>query len=130
MPKNVIVCCDGTNNQFGLCNTNVVRLAELVERDPTRQVCYYDPGGGTLPEQGFVTAPGKKFSEWRALAFATDLDDKVCVAYAHLMDVWEPGDKVFLFGFSRGAYTARVLAAVLHALGLLPRGNAQLLPYV
>lgn len=51
-------------------------------------------------------------------------------AYAYLMDVWEPGDQVFLFGFSRGAYTARVLAAVLHAFGLLPRGNTNLVPYV
>ena len=130
MPKNIIVCCDGTNNKFGICNTNVVRFVELVERDPARQVCYYDPGVGTLPDQGFTTTMGKKISEWWKLAFATDLNDKVCVAYAHLMDVWEPGDKVFLFGFSRGAYTARVLAALLHAVGLLPRGNTQLLPYV
>jgi uncharacterized protein (DUF2235 family) len=41
-----------------------------------------------------------------------------------------PGDRVFLFGFSRGAYTARVLAGVLHALGLVPRGNQNLIPYV
>jgi hypothetical protein len=46
------------------------------------------------------------------------------------MDFWKPGDRVFLFGFSRGAYTVRVLAGLLHALGLLPRGNRQLVPYV
>jgi len=46
------------------------------------------------------------------------------------MDFWEPGDRVFLFGFSRGAYTARVLAGLLHALGLLPRGSYNLTPYV
>lgn len=130
MPKNIVICCDGTNNQFGICNTNVVRLVQGIERDSTRQVCYYDPGIGTLPELGFVTTLGKRLSRWRALAFATDLHDKVCVAYAHLMEMWEPGDKVFIFGFSRGAYTARVLAAMLHALGLLPAGNSQLLPYV
>jgi uncharacterized protein (DUF2235 family) len=45
------------------------------------------------------------------------------------MDYWEPGDKVFLFGFSRGAYTVRVLAALLHSLGLLPHGNHNLVPY-
>jgi uncharacterized protein (DUF2235 family) len=130
MSKNIIVCCDGTNNQFGVCNTNVVRIAQLIERDSDRQICYYDPGIGTLPELGFRATVRERFSRLRAQAFATDLHEKVCIAYAHLMEVWEPGDKVFLFGFSRGAYTARLLAAVLHALGLLPRGNAQLLPYV
>ena len=130
MPKNIVVCCDGTNNQFGICNTNVVRIAELVERDPALQLCYYDPGVGTLPEQGMLTRIGRTWSRWMALAFATDIKEKVSTAYAHLMEVWEPGDRVFLFGFSRGAYTARMLAAVLYALGLLPKGNTQLLPYV
>lgn len=129
MSRNIIVCCDGTNNQFGICNTNVVRIAELVERDPTQQLCYYDPGIGTLPEQGMLTRTGRALSRCLALAFATDIKNKVSTAYAHLMEVWEPGDRVFLFGFSRGAYTVRMLAAVLHALGLLPKGNTQLLPY-
>lgn len=130
MPRNLIICCDGTNNQFGICNTNVVRIAQVVELDASEQLCYYDPGVGTLPEQGVLTRVGRAFSRWMALAFATDIKDKVSTAYAHLMEVWEPGDRVFLFGFSRGAYTARMLAAVLYALGLLPKGNSQLLPYV
>ena len=46
------------------------------------------------------------------------------------METWEPGDRVFLFGFSRGAYTVRVLAGLLYALGLLPRNNPNLVPYV
>jgi uncharacterized protein (DUF2235 family) len=129
IPKNIVICCDGTNNQFGICNTNVVRIAELVARDPERQLCYYDPGVGTLPEQGLLTRAGRTLSRWMALAFATDITEKVGTAYAHLMEVWQPGDRVFLFGFSRGAYTARLLAALLHAVGLLPFGNTQLLPY-
>jgi len=51
-------------------------------------------------------------------------------AYSYLMDFWEPGDRVFIFGFSRGAYTARVLAGLLYQIGLLPRGNQNLIPYV
>jgi uncharacterized protein (DUF2235 family) len=46
------------------------------------------------------------------------------------MEQWEPGDRVFIFGFSRGAYTARVLAGLLHNFGLMPRGAYNLLPYV
>ena len=129
MSKNIVICCDGTNNQFGVCNTNVVRIVQILDRDATRQVCYYDPGVGTLPDQSWRTRIGRTFSKVMALAFATDLHGKVSIAYAHLMELWEPGDRVFIFGFSRGAYTARVLAALLHAVGLMPRGNSQLLPY-
>jgi uncharacterized protein (DUF2235 family) len=129
MPKNIVICCDGTNNQFGSCNTNVVRMVQILVQDASRQVCYYDPGVGTLPDQGWRTRLGRYFAKLTALMFATDLHDKVSIAYAHLMDVWEPEDRVFIFGFSRGAYTARVLAALLHSVGLMPRGNSQLLPY-
>ncbi len=76
------------------------------------------------------TAVGKRISELFGLAFGGGLTWKVEEAYSYLMDYWEPGDRVFLFGFSRGAYTARVLAGLLHELGLLPRGNQNLVPYV
>src|SRR3954469_15480876 len=129
MPRNIVICCDGTNNQFGVCNTNVVRIVQSVARDPERQLCYYDPGVGTIPELSLVPRLQSTTSKLMALAFAADLHEKVRVAYSHLMDWWEPGDRVFIFGFSRGAYTARVLAALLSAVGLMPRGNSALLPY-
>src|SRR5450755_2926360 len=130
MTRNLVICCDGTNNQFGLENTNVVRLVQSLVSDPDRQLVYYDPGIGTLPEPGWVTKVGKKISEIADLAFATGLNHKVEEAYTFLMDYWQPGDHVFLFGFSRGAYTVRVLAALLHALGSLPRGGDNLVPYL
>ena len=130
MPKNIVLCFDGTGNQFGPNNTNVVRLAQVLDRDPRRQRLYYDPGIGTLPEPGAFTRAGKWFSTLTALAFGASLDRKVEEAYVSLMDNWEPGDQVYLFGFSRGAYTARVLAGLLHNLGLLARGNENLVPYV
>lgn len=124
------MCCDGTNNQFGVCNTNVVRLLQVAVQQTAEQIAYYDPGVGTLPERGLLTRFGKAVSSGIKQAFATDIEDKVGTAYAHLMEVWKPGDQVFLFGFSRGAYTVRVLAGLLHALGLLPAGNTHLVPYV
>jgi uncharacterized protein (DUF2235 family) len=130
MTRNLVICCDGTNNQFGIENTNVVRLVQSLVSDPERQLVYYDPGIGTLPEPGWVTKVGKKISEIFDLAFATGLNHKVEEAYTFLMDYWQPGDQVFLFGFSRGAYTVRVLAALLHGLGALPRGGDNLVPYV
>lgn len=130
MSRNFVICCDGTNNQFGPQNTSVVRLIQVLDRDPNKQRLYYDPGVGTLPEPSVFTALGKKISEWFGLAFGGGLTWKVEEAYSYLMEYWEPGDQVFLFGFSRGAYTARVLAGLLHGLGLLPRGNQNLVPYV
>ena len=71
----------------------------------------------------------KTLTRWFGLAFGLGLSRKVAEAYTYLIDFWEPNDRVFLFGFSRGAYTARVLAGLLHQLGLLPRGNYNLIPY-
>jgi uncharacterized protein (DUF2235 family) len=130
MPRNVILCCDGTNNQFGSENTNVVRLIQSLDRDPSRQLLYYDPGLGTLPEPGAFSRLQKRVSAMFGLAFGAGLLWKVGQAYTYLMETWEPGDRVFLFGFSRGAYTVRVAAGLLYALGLLPRNNPNLVPYV
>lgn len=130
MPRNLVICCDGTNNEFGPENTNVVRLVQVLQRDTDEQHLYYDPGVGTLPEPGVWTRLGKAVSKWLGLAFGTGLTAKVEMAYAYLMENWRPGDRVFLFGFSRGAYAVRVLAGMLHALGLLPHGGNNLVPYV
>jgi len=130
MPRNIVICCDGTNNQFGPENTNVVRLVQVVEHDAQAQLVYYDPGVGTLPEPGLWNRLAARISILWGLAFGAGLERNVEEAYSFLMDFYEPGDRVFLFGFSRGAYTARVLAGLLHQLGLLPRGSYNLVPYV
>jgi uncharacterized protein (DUF2235 family) len=130
MARNLIVCFDGTNNQFGAHDTNVVRLVQSLERSDQQQIVYYDPGVGTLPEPGLLTAMAKRISELFGLAFGVGLTAKIERAYAFLMHNWQPGDRVFLFGFSRGAYTARALAGLLHMFGLLAPSHENLLPYV
>jgi uncharacterized protein (DUF2235 family) len=130
MGRNLVICCDGTNNEFGHENTNVVRLIQSLAPDSPNQIVFYDPGVGTLPEPGVFSKVGKTVSNWLSLAFGVGLTRNLEEAYSHLMDFWQPNDRVFLFGFSRGAYTVRVLAGLLHALGLLPRGNYNLVPYV
>ena len=129
MPKNIILLCDGTSNQFGVSNTNVVRVVQSLVRDDEEQFVYYDPGVGTLPGPGLVTRVGKFLSKVIDLAFATGLDRNVEEAYTYVMNHWEQGDRVYLFGFSRGSYTARVVAALLYHVGLLPRGSENLIPY-
>lgn len=127
--RNLIVCYDGTNNQFGPENTNVVRLVQVLDRDPLKQRIYYDPGVGTLPEPGTWDKVSQWLSKVAGLAFGAGINWKVGEAYTYLINTWEPGDRVFLFGFSRGAYTVRVLAGLLFSIGLLPRGCENLVPY-
>jgi uncharacterized protein (DUF2235 family) len=127
--RNLVVCCDGTSNEFGDTRTNVVRLVQTLEQHPESQLVYYDPGVGTLPEPGLFTGAAKTVSRWLGLAFGVGLMKNVEEAYTFLMNTWRPGDRVFLFGFSRGAYTVRVLAGLLRQLGLLSPGQQQLIPY-
>jgi uncharacterized protein (DUF2235 family) len=128
VPQNIVICFDGTSNEFGTHNTNVVRLVQALDRNS--QQVYYDPGVGTLPEPSRVTRLGKAISQSVDLAVGTGIIPKVEAAYAFLMDSWQPESNVFMFGFSRGAYTARVLAGLLHGFGLLAKGNNHLIPYV
>ena len=85
MPRNVIICCDGTNNQFGVENTNVVRLIQILDRDPEKQCMYYDPGVGTLPESGLFTRFAKWLSKVAGLAFGAGLTTDVLEAYTYIM---------------------------------------------
>ncbi|HEY5960643.1 MAG TPA: DUF2235 domain-containing protein, partial [Polyangiaceae bacterium] len=126
--KNIVICCDGTSNQFGDVNTNVVRLVQVLEQS-SAQLVYYDPGVGTMPAPRAVGKPAQVISKIFGLAFGAGLVSNVAEAYSFLMDQWEPGDEIFLFGFSRGAYTVRVLAGMLYQMGLLRPGQAQLVPY-
>ena len=128
MARNLVLCFDGTNNAFRLEKTNVARLVHILDRQ-AHQLVYYDPSISTLPEPGLLTRLTQRLAVWVDLAFATRLLLRVQAAYGYLIRSWEPGDQVFLFGFGRGAYVARVLAAMLHVPGLLPRGADHLLPH-
>src|SRR5712675_680773 len=64
--RNLIVCCDGTNNQLGIENTNVIRLVQILDRYHAKQRLYYQPGIGTLPEPDALTRWWTKFYEWEA----------------------------------------------------------------
>ena len=126
--KNIIICCDGTNNQFSGYHTNVIRTFKVAVGPPD-QASYYDPGVGTQPLTGWVTKLGEWWSIIIGLAFGAGLTADIEEAYKYLMKVYEPGDQVFLFGFSRGAFTVRALAGMLHAVGLLYPNSDQLVPY-
>jgi uncharacterized protein (DUF2235 family) len=128
--KNIIICCDGTNNQLDGEFSNVAKLYSVLEKIPGRQVVYYDPGVGTLGDPRFALRTTQALSRHLGLAFGYGFKENISEAYAFLMDTYEEGDRVFLFGFSRGAFTVRALAGVLHTCGLVEKRNQNLLPYL
>ena len=129
MPKNVVLCCDGTANEFAEDRTNVVRLFFTLERDRSRQVAYYHPGLGTMEPPGALMSATRMFTRLAARAFGYGLEADIRDAYVFLMNNFEEGDRVFLFGFSRGAYTVRAVASLLRMFGLISKGNEALVPY-
>jgi uncharacterized protein (DUF2235 family) len=120
MAKNLVVCCDGTWNdpdelrEHVASPTNVAKLAlALVSDRPedgetARQIVHYETGVGTSPDERLIGG-----------AFGYGLSRNICNAYRFLAQHYEQGDRVYLFGFSRGAYTARSLAGLIHNCGIL-----------
>lgn len=123
--KRLVVCCDGTwNNAEQEANgiptpTNVFKLFNLVlDRDTEnnfQQLKYYHPGVG---------GEGGLANKILGGVFADGLDRHICSAYHWLGSHYEEGDEIFLYGFSRGAFTARSLSGFL-ALGLLDLHNLE-----
>lgn len=129
MAKNIVICCDGTNNEFGDSNTNVVKLYQMLVYDPTTQIVYYHPGLGSIGARAALTKIGRWWTRMLGLAFGYGITANIGDCYQFLMDNFEAEDKLFLFGFSRGAYTARAVGAMLHMFGLLRKGDDVQFPY-
>lgn len=127
--KNIVICCDGTGNEYGDANSNVIKLYQALKREPGQQLAYYHPGVGTMGAKNALTEAGKVWTKLRGLAFGYGLSENIADAYRYLMQTFEPGDRVFIFGFSRGAYTARALCGMLQMFGLLAAGVEGQIPY-
>ena len=128
-PKNIVICCDGTGNKFGLQNSNVVKLYACLAVG-AEQFAYYHPGLGTIGSPNQNGPLGRKWTMLLGLAFGRGFRDNLADAYRFLMQHYADGDRVYLFGFSRGAYTVRALTGALSLYGLLCRGNEGHLPYL
>jgi len=124
--KNIVICCDGTGNEFGENNTNVVETYALAEKTAS-QTAFYDPGVGTGGWE-YSEATGDLKAK-KDKATGAGLQKNVNDAYGYLMEVYEEGDRLYLFGFSRGAFTARSLAGMLYKCGLLHPDNDNLIEY-
>ncbi|SEO18983.1 Uncharacterized alpha/beta hydrolase domain [Flavobacterium sp. CF108] len=129
MPKNIVICCDGTDNKLTINeNTNVLHLYSCLEKSD-RQVTYYHPGVGTIAPSGARNWLSRKWHIIKDQVSASSLEENVKNAYLFLMDNYQDGDKIYLFGFSRGAYTVRMLSGLIEMFGLLQKGNYSHLRY-
>jgi uncharacterized protein (DUF2235 family) len=120
--RNIVICCDGTGNEINENISNVLKLYRCLrktEKTTPRQLVYYDPGVGTLARPDPWHKLRQDFNAILGLATGYGLDDNVLAGYEFLVNNYEDGDQIYLFGFSRGAYTVRVLAGLIHKVGLI-----------
>jgi uncharacterized protein (DUF2235 family) len=120
-PKNIILCSDGTGNRaIKGRGTNVFKLFESLDlhthehAESIRQVAFYDDGVGTEKLKLLKILGG---------AFGVGLGRNVRQLYTELVRVYNPGDRIFLFGFSRGAFTVRTLAGLIVGCGIIDRSG-------
>src|SRR5665647_1801592 len=111
--KRIAIFCDGTWNtpdemdNGKPCHTNVVKMANALNQrsaDGTSQVLFYHDGIGS---------EGTKFKRVFDGATGTGISTNILEAYKYIINTYEPGDELFLFGFSRGAFTVRSLAGLI-----------------
>ena len=135
MPKNILIFSDGTGQAGKLTpDENVSNIYKLYRAtrcgpesdiDPKEQLTFYDPGLGSEPGNGVFSV--ERAYRWihNVVSQATGLGITMNIVdcYAAILRMWQPGDRIFLFGFSRGAYTVRCVAAVLSLCGV-PTTNA------
>ncbi|QBQ53711.1 DUF2235 domain-containing protein [Nitrosococcus wardiae] len=114
MSKHLVICFDGTWNSAEKGNgTNVFQLYQSIsEQTP----------GGTIQQKWYDVGVGADRYERIRGAFGFGLSRNIQQGYAYLTSTYEEGDRIFLFGFSRGAYTARSLAGLIRKCGLLKKG--------
>ena len=119
--KRIVLLCDGTwNRPDDRFPTHVAALQLAIPRqaaDGTEQRVVYMPGVGTGKRHD--TWIGKQWDRFVGGGLGLGLDRDLMRAYAELAAIWQPGDEVFIFGFSRGAYTARSLAGLIRNVGLV-----------
>lgn len=116
--RRLVVCADGTwNRPDQQHTTNVVRMARLIRpvaSDGTQQIVFYDEGVGT----------GNLLDRLTGGAFGHGLDRNIADAYRFIVNNYAEGDDIYLFGFSRGAYTVRSLGGLIRKCGVLHKRHA------
>lgn len=132
MPKNILIFSDGTGQAGGISlderRSNIYKLfrATRVGPDssisPADQVAFYDAGLGSVPPSGGMIKTGIRWAHnFLSQATGFGLTTNIIDCYEAIIRLWRPGDRIYLFGFSRGAYTARCVGGVLAHCGVPTR---------
>ncbi len=127
--RNIVLLFDGTGNVLGnQRDTNIVRLLRAIEKSATSvtsspaQLVYYDPGVGTantFPVDSWLTKFRQTGQLLKGMALGSGAFENIAEAYEFLVRHYQHGDRIFLFGFSRGAFTARAVGGMINAYGLV-----------
>ncbi|KAI5306175.1 hypothetical protein KEM56_001985 [Ascosphaera pollenicola] len=138
-PRRIVLCFDGTGNQFhgNESDTNIVKIYQMLERHSPGQYHYYQPGIGTYVKGQGSSSTRYNFIPKIRSAILTTIDSMVGSTFrSHVLDgyrfvmrFYRPGDHIYIFGFSRGAYTARFLAEMIHDIGLLSEGMDEMVQF-
>jgi uncharacterized protein (DUF2235 family) len=128
MGKNIVVCCDGTGNEVEGNLSNVLKLFRIAQKNDHQRV-YYSAGIGTIGSDDNWTRLKQDTKSVFSLATGYGLDQEILGAYQFICEEFEDNDAIYLFGFSRGAYTVRALGGFVHMLGLLPRDQLNVANY-
>lgn len=132
--RQLIVMCDGTNNTLtgGVQDTNVLKLAlHLRKSGDPHQMVWYDPGVGSdaaLPGVSWFERVQGRIKSWIGLAQGAGVYENIQEALTFLAQHHRDGDHIFVFGFSRGAFTARAIAGLINEYGLPAAHALHLLP--
>ncbi|KAF9892007.1 hypothetical protein FE257_002971 [Aspergillus nanangensis] len=135
--KEFVLCFDGTGNKFhgDDSDSNVLKVFRMLDRSGCNQYHYYQPGIGTYVTSGSLSSNGKvqrmksAYLKAKDSAIGSTFAEHVMGGYKFLMRYYSPGDRIYFFGFSRGAYVARFLAEMLDYVGLLEMGNEELVRF-
>jgi uncharacterized protein (DUF2235 family) len=127
--KRIVILIDGTWNRPDAKDpTNVVRLSRCIlphDKDGNVQQVLYSPGVGVGRGNNWLA---RKMDTWLGGALGWGLTDIIQETYRNLVFAYEPGDEVYILGFSRGAFAARSLAGFIRSSGIAPRAHLQDLP--
>ena len=132
MPKNIVVFSDGTGQDGGVRPeqrvSNIYKMYRVSRDhpdsaiDPSEQVAFYDAGLGTDIGATALTAPSRFVQKLLGSVTGQGIKRNIAECYQFIINHYEPGDRIFLFGFSRGAYTVRCVANLLMLCGIPTKG--------
>jgi uncharacterized protein (DUF2235 family) len=125
MPKLILIYSDGTGQRGGLrpdqTLSNIYKMFRATRPgpasaiNPSEQIAFYDPGLGKGEVGGWTF---KRTQHLLEAAIGTGIDTNIIDCYEKILATYNPGDKICLFGFSRGAYTVRALASLMNLCGV------------